>query len=472
MPSYYIISSLTGNSKGHSGTCSQENPQPEDTLVKKNELLLGRFCRFIVREVKGEGVFGKVAKCIREDTGEPVAVKILKRTNCLDDVERELEMLLRIRQLDPRKNNLVHFLDSLEHRGHPCLVFEMLDRSLHDVFVERGCRPLPLSVIRIILMQLLQALDALKSIGVIHTDIKMDNIMLVDHMEKPYRVKLIDFGLAIPADHVRRGMTCQPVSYRAPEVVLGLPITEAIDVWSLGCVIACLYLGRNLFNTNCPHKLLSKIIQILDQPRDELLDLGLFTDLYFNKNEDFRGPAWTLMTTEEFNFGSFPKSQCVNSSETPSSLDELMPECENPEDPRQVEDRKAFLHLLEGLLDVEADRRLTPRQAVLHNFTVMTHLVNSVPTSSYAMDAVATLTVWSRIEEGFGKAEKKVQSDGQKERPSSLQNKKRRMDDVSDLDLHQSAAAKRRRGPETFSAGKLQFQKIPDNSGQKKRVTQ
>ncbi|XP_034038417.1 homeodomain-interacting protein kinase 1-like [Thalassophryne amazonica] len=400
---------------------SQEDSKPERPLVKKDDLLVGQFCRYIVREVKGEGVFGKVAKCIIEDTGEPLAVKILKRTNCMDDVDRELDMLIKIRQLDPRTNNLVDFLKGFDHRGHPCLVFEMLDKSLYDLFVERGCRPFPLSAIRIILMQLFRALDALMSVGVIHTDIKLDNIMLVDHVKKPYRVKSIVFGLAIPAEGVRRGMTCQPASYRAPDVLLGLPITETIDVWSLGCVAACLYLGRNLFQTYCPHKLLSKIIHILGQPRDELLDHGLYTDSYFNKNQDIKGPAWTLMTRQEFNNITIPMNLCVDSSETSSSLDEPMPECENPEDSKQVEDRKAFLHLLEGLLHVEADRRLTPRQAVYHDFTLMAPLMKSVPTSSYAMDTLTMLAVWSRIGEVFGKQEKKVESDGQTERPSSPQ---------------------------------------------------
>lgn len=58
------------------------------------------------------------------------------------------------------------------------------------------------------------ALKALKNVAVIHSDIKLDNIMLVDHEERPLRVKLIDFGLAFPTCKARQGATRQTISYR------------------------------------------------------------------------------------------------------------------------------------------------------------------------------------------------------------------------------------------------------------------
>ncbi|KAF7642111.1 hypothetical protein LDENG_00264480, partial [Lucifuga dentata] len=90
--------------------------------------------------------------------------------------------------------------------------------------------------------QLLVALSALKSIGIIHSDLKLD-IMLVNHKEEPFRVKLIDFGLACHYKDVEPGKIIQILHYRAPEVLLGLPITEAVDMWALGCTLACLFLG-------------------------------------------------------------------------------------------------------------------------------------------------------------------------------------------------------------------------------------
>ncbi|KAF7664431.1 hypothetical protein LDENG_00176380, partial [Lucifuga dentata] len=79
--------------------------------------------------------------------------------------------------------------------------------------------------------------------------------MLVDNQDQPYKVKLIDFGLALQSSEVERGMIVQPIPYRAPEVVLGLPFTEAIDMWGLGCVLACMYLGDNLFDGQTEYQL-------------------------------------------------------------------------------------------------------------------------------------------------------------------------------------------------------------------------
>lgn len=63
-------------------------------------------------------------------------------------------------------------------------------------------------------MQLLMAFKALKTIGVIHTDLKLDNIMLVNHPREPFRVKVIDFGLAVPASEAITGGRYQPLGYR------------------------------------------------------------------------------------------------------------------------------------------------------------------------------------------------------------------------------------------------------------------
>ena len=71
--------------------------------------------------------------------------------------------------------------------------------------------------------------------------------MLVEPLRQPYRVKVIDFG---SASHVSKAVCntyLQSRYYRAPEIILGLPFSEAIDMWSLGCVIAELFLGWPLY---------------------------------------------------------------------------------------------------------------------------------------------------------------------------------------------------------------------------------
>ena len=63
-------------------------------------------------------------------------------------------------------------------------------------------------------MQLATAFDALKRIRVIHTDVKPDNIMVVNRWTNPLRVKLIDFGLAMSTTQAWTGMRLQTVYFR------------------------------------------------------------------------------------------------------------------------------------------------------------------------------------------------------------------------------------------------------------------
>lgn len=58
------------------------------------------------------------------------------------------------------------------------------------------------------------ALQFLNSRGIVHSDVKPDNVMLVDHKNKALKVKLIDFGLARHVSHAKQGSLIQPLNYR------------------------------------------------------------------------------------------------------------------------------------------------------------------------------------------------------------------------------------------------------------------
>lgn len=62
--------------------------------------------------------------------------------------------------------------------------------------------------------QLFVALDLLSNLGILHADIKPNNIMLVNRWEQPLQIKLIDFGLAIPKSSTILGMQLQPTGFR------------------------------------------------------------------------------------------------------------------------------------------------------------------------------------------------------------------------------------------------------------------
>uniref|UniRef100_A0A665U1E9 Protein kinase domain-containing protein n=1 Tax=Echeneis naucrates TaxID=173247 RepID=A0A665U1E9_ECHNA len=234
------------------------NKQPDKFEIESNTLLKGETGVYEIHKSLGKGVYGQVAKCTKLDTGEEVAVKILEMSWA---GKREIRMLEKLRELDQDKNNLVRFIEHFQHKQHVCLVFEKLDVTV-DYFV-RNFRPLKLPEIRVITQQMLVALRALNSIDLSHTDIKPDNIMFTDYRQEHLRVKLIDFGLAAHVSTMRLGQKIQAIGYRAPEVIMGIPLTVAVDMWSLGCLLAFMYLGQNLFPISCPYQYMKIIVKLV-----------------------------------------------------------------------------------------------------------------------------------------------------------------------------------------------------------------
>ncbi|KAM6964730.1 ectonucleotide pyrophosphatase/phosphodiesterase family member 7-like [Tautogolabrus adspersus] len=344
--------------------------------VQVGQYLFGTGNVYSVLEFIGEGVFGKVAKCKNLTTKEIVAVKILKQDKDLsEDTETEVSMLEVISVLDADRTNVVKFFECFEYVGLTCLVFEMLGKDLFNMILGRELQPLCVQDIRPIAQQLLVALDALKDLGVIHCDIKPDNIMLVHNQNQTLRVKLIDFGQAMPVSKVEPGMEIQPVGFRAPEISLGLPFNETIDVWGVGCILAFLYIANNLFPVYCEYQMMKCMVEVLGQPKDRLLRAGLYTQFYFCKDDTEDCPTWRLLTPGEYTVvNSTPTIERLHISDKPSSLDDLV-DIYLKNGAAGYRDRRAFVDLLKRLLHPEGNKRISAHQALQHPFITMSHLV-------------------------------------------------------------------------------------------------
>uniref|UniRef100_A0A5F9CPC8 Homeodomain interacting protein kinase 1 n=1 Tax=Oryctolagus cuniculus TaxID=9986 RepID=A0A5F9CPC8_RABIT len=229
-------------------TKSSSSSGEGDYQLVQHEILCSMTNSYEVLEFLGRGTFGQVAKCWKRSTKEIVAIKILKNhPSYARQGQIEVSILSRLSSENADEYNFVRSYECFQHKNHTCLVFEMLEQNLYDFLKQNKFSPLPLKYIRPILQQVATALMKLKSLGLIHADLKPENIMLVDPVRQPYRVKVIDFG---SASHVSKAVCStylQSRYYRAPEIILGLPFCEAIDMWSLGCVIAELFLGWPLY---------------------------------------------------------------------------------------------------------------------------------------------------------------------------------------------------------------------------------
>uniref|UniRef100_A0A672PX92 non-specific serine/threonine protein kinase n=1 Tax=Sinocyclocheilus grahami TaxID=75366 RepID=A0A672PX92_SINGR len=368
----------------------------------QHEVLCSMKHTYEVLEFLGRGTFGQVVKCWKRGTNEIVAVKILKNhPSYARQGQIEVSILARLSGENAEDHNLVRAFECFQHRHHTCLVFEMLEQNLYDFLKQNKFSPLPLKVIRPVLQQVTMALKKLKSLGLIHADLKPENIMLVDPVRQPFRVKVIDFG---SASHVSKAVCStylQSRYYRAPEIILGLPFCEAIDMWSLGCVIAELFLGWPLYPGALEYDQIRYISQTQGFPGEQLLNVGTKTARFFCKESNLPYATWRLKTTEEHEKATGLKSKEARKYIF-SCLDDighvnLMLNMEGCDQLAEKADRREFVHLLKMMLMIDADQRITPSDALTHPFVTMQHLMdfphcNHVQSCFHIMDVCHSRT--------------------------------------------------------------------------------
>uniref|UniRef100_A0A3Q4H904 non-specific serine/threonine protein kinase n=1 Tax=Neolamprologus brichardi TaxID=32507 RepID=A0A3Q4H904_NEOBR len=392
----------TGQSIPHSAptTKSSSSNGEGDYQLVQHEILCSVSSSYEVLEFLGRGTFGQVAKCWKRGTNEIVAIKILKNhPSYARQGQIEVGILNRLSAENADEYNFVRSYECFQHKGHTCLVFEMLEQNLYDFLKQSKFSPLPLRHIRPILQQVATALMKLKSLGLIHADLKPENIMLVDPIRQPYRVKVIDFG---SASHVSKAVCStylQSRYYRAPEIILGLPFCEAIDMWSLGCVIAELFLGWPLYPGASEYDQIRYISQTQGLPAEYLLSAGTKTSRFFNRGPDSSYPLWRLKTPSEHEMEMGIKSKEARKYIF-NCLDDMMQvnlssHLEGTDMLAEKADRREFIDLLKRMLRLDADKRITPTKTLGHPFVTMSHLMD-YPHSSHVKSCFQNMEICKR----------------------------------------------------------------------------
>uniref|UniRef100_A0A670ZR72 Homeodomain interacting protein kinase 4 n=1 Tax=Pseudonaja textilis TaxID=8673 RepID=A0A670ZR72_PSETE len=207
-----------------------------------------------VFEILGKGTFGEVVKSWKRSTGEMVAIKILKNDSYRSRIiKNELKLLQTMSEVDSEESHIVQFHEFFHDELKFYLVFELLEQNLFDFQKEHNFSSLPVRHIRTVTMQVLRALAKLKELSIIHADLKPENIMLVDQVRYPFRVKVIDFG--------------------------------SLDMWSLGCVMAELHLGWPLYPGNNEYDQIRYICETQGMPRPALLNAARKAHLFFKRSQ-------------------------------------------------------------------------------------------------------------------------------------------------------------------------------------------
>ncbi|KAI1891101.1 hypothetical protein AGOR_G00160470 [Albula goreensis] len=172
--------------------------------------------RFEILERLGQGSFGLVMKCLDHKTKELVAVKVIHNMKSANRLAlKELEILDIVRKEDEANcYNVIHMKEHLTFRKHLCIVFELQGMDLYRLIRNNHFQ------------------------GFTLTQTHHYASALVTSLQMLHKQKIIHSGYTY----------VQTRFYRAPEVILGFTFGTAIDIWSLGCILAELHTGTPIFS--------------------------------------------------------------------------------------------------------------------------------------------------------------------------------------------------------------------------------
>jgi len=204
-------------------------------------------------------------ECTTDSDKAWVCLKVIKNNkDYLDQSLDEIKLLQFLNREDPDEKHLLRLQDFFYYKEHLVIVSELLCENLYEFgrnMKESGMDSyFTLNRIKKISFQVLEALQYVHSLNLIHCDIKPENIVMKSYSR--CEIKLIDFGSSC---FITDNLTSyiQSRSYRAPEVILGVPYDGRIDVWSFGAVVAELLTGCVLFQNDSVTTMLARIAGIL-----------------------------------------------------------------------------------------------------------------------------------------------------------------------------------------------------------------
>jgi Ca2+-binding EF-hand superfamily protein len=199
---------------------------------------------YVIGKELGRGRFSIVCECVRKETGERMAVKIIEKASLeLDEKELLRTEIAALKLVN--HPNIVCLEGLYETRSHMYIVMEKLvggelfERIVgHPRFTEGECAKL--------IRPLLESVAYLHDMGIVHRDLKPENILCGENLEN---IKLADFGLSkmfLPSE--KMDTACGTLSYVAPEVLTMQGYGKEADLWSIGVIMFLLVCGKLPFD--------------------------------------------------------------------------------------------------------------------------------------------------------------------------------------------------------------------------------
>ncbi|KAI0057232.1 Pkinase-domain-containing protein [Artomyces pyxidatus] len=343
------------------------DPFSEENLRKRGYHTLKSFDKVfhvekrwkLVREM-GSGAYGVVISAADDISGETVAIKMVTRIfEKPSFAKRALRELTLLRHFSNHENitGLIDVDGIADTFNEMYLFMEPMEADLHQII--KSGQSLTNEHVQYFTYQILRGMKYVHSASVVHRDLKPGNLLVNSDCE----LKICDFGLS-------RGFESRPEEgasqmteyvatrwYRAPEIMLAFRrYNTAIDVWSIGCILAELLAGKPLFKGKDYVDQLNKILDVLGSPKEDVLK----------------------------RIGSERAQNYVRSLpiKKKQSFKKVLPHA----DPQALD-------LLEKMLDFDPATRITVTQALAHPWLAAYHDVNDEPECPQTFDR------WREIEE-------------------------------------------------------------------------
>jgi len=330
---------------------------------------VGLHGRYVVEGLLGGGAFCKAWAARDRATGQRVCMKVAcNRKHCFEQSRREVKTLRYLNEqcgAKAQNSGVVKLRDAFVFREHQVLVFDQLAYDLYELLKHEKFCGVSLKLVRKYAVQILQTLACLSQstgLGLIHCDLKPENIMVVNRNQT--RVHVIDFGSSCFVGE--QGSTyIQSRFYRSPEVLLGCPYGTQIDVWSFGCVLFEMYTGQPLFNGKDPEDQLLKIVDLLGKPPESMRAQQQFFLPGTKEGDRIAAQQTTRSFADRFRAIGYA---CITRRKRADGV-ALVDDVKTDSSGRVTDESLLqFLDLVTKCLDLDPSTRIQPMDALRHAF--------------------------------------------------------------------------------------------------------
>ena len=241
-------------------------PEGADAALRPGALV----GEYQITHLLGEGGMGVVYAGMHPEIGKRVAIKVLA-----PHAAQHADLIRRFKEEARAVNKIRHpniidiFAFNQLPDGRHYFVMEYLDGESLTARLERGS--MEFAEMRRLLSQMCSALEAAHEAGVVHRDLKPDNIWVATQHRSESRIKLLDFGIAKLNDltnvkATQTGVSMGTPHYMPPEQAMGRPVDHRADIYALGVVLYQIFGGALPFDGTTAHEIVFKHVTEVPLP--------------------------------------------------------------------------------------------------------------------------------------------------------------------------------------------------------------